>query len=45
MGRTLETVTGKLETERKNNEKAMNQYVREQNQKYNALMKKKIDIQ
>ena len=41
----LETVTSKLESERKNHEKAMNDYVKEQNEKYNSLMKKKIDIE
>ena len=45
LGRTLETVTSKLETERKSHEKTMNEYVKEQNDKYNALMKKKIEIE
>lgn len=41
----LETVTSKLESERKKHEKAMNEYVIEQNEKYNVLMRKKIEIE
>lgn len=43
--RGLETVSSKLESERKKHEKAMNDYVKEQNEKYNGLMRKKIEIE
>ena len=34
-----------METERRNHEKAMNDYVKEQNDKYNELMKRKVMIE
>lgn len=42
LGRTLDTITNKLETERKNHEKALNDLTREQTEKYSALNRKKI---
>jgi DNA anti-recombination protein RmuC len=38
----VENVTNKLDQERKNYDKTMNEYVREQNEKYNILLRKKL---
>ena len=45
LGRTLDTITNKLEGQRQNHEKAINELTREQSEKYNSLNKKKIEIQ
>lgn len=45
LGRTLDTISNKLEGQRKNHQKAINELTREQSDKYNSLNKKKIEIQ
>ena len=45
LGRTLDTISGKLESERKAHEKTINDLTREQSEKYNTLNRKKIEVE